>query len=134
MNSCKLTIILPLPPKELSPNARPHFRAKAKATKQYRDEAHAHALVASFKLQSSETELYNTLPWRAATVQCRFYFAQNRRRDADNLLASMKSAFDGLRDSGVLVDDDRLTHMPVEWTKDKNDPRVELEIWETKAR
>jgi len=29
-------IILPWPPRELHPNARPHFHAKAQATKAYR--------------------------------------------------------------------------------------------------
>ena len=32
----RITITLPLPPKELSPNARPHWAVKARAIKSYR--------------------------------------------------------------------------------------------------
>jgi Holliday junction resolvase RusA-like endonuclease len=35
-----------------------------------------------------------------------FVVPDKRRRDLDNALASMKAAWDGLVDAGVLVDDD----------------------------
>jgi Holliday junction resolvase RusA-like endonuclease len=67
-------------------------------------------------------------PLASASVQCRFYFATKRRRDGDNLLASMKSCFDGLVDAGVFTDDSGLTHLPVMQAKDAKNPRVEIHI------
>jgi Holliday junction resolvase RusA-like endonuclease len=123
-----LLIVLDLPPKELSPNytvgSRPARLGKAAKIKAYRRHACEEAQVAC--AQSLDTT--HGMPWEAATVQATFYFAQNRRRDADNLLASLKAAFDGLRDSGVLADDDQLTHLPVQRRVDKVRPRVQLFI------
>lgn len=36
-----------------------------------------------------------------------------RRRDRDNLLASLKAAFDGIADAGLVENDAGLTHLPV---------------------
>lgn len=111
-----MIVTLPLPLKNLSPNSRCHWRAKAAAVKAYRFAAKA----AAWKLGGK--------PLEAAQVQCKFYFRDVRRRDNDNLLASMKSAFDGLVDAGVFVDDNQLTHLPVEQAKDSKNPRVEIHI------
>ena len=70
----------------------------------------------------------NTFPWAAATIQLTYYHKDARRRDPDNLLAQMKSGYDGLRDAGVLTDDDEITHLPVVRKKDKDNPRLEMEI------
>ena len=60
--------------------------------------------------------------------QATFYFRDLRRRDRDNLLASLKAAFDGLADAHILEDDSGLVHLPVRIEKDRENPRVELEI------
>ena len=117
-----LRITLPLPGKDLSPNARPHFMAKAKQVRELRQATAIEAMVWC-------RENANTFPWPEATIQLTFYFARNGRRDPDNLLASAKAAFDGLRDAGVLMDDDKITHLPVEWKKDKDHPRLVLELY-----
>lgn len=69
-------------------------------------------------------------PWRKATVQARFYFALARRRDQDNAMAMLKAAYDGLTDSGLIIDDDydHLQRVSPEFLVDKVNPRVELVI------
>ncbi|MBN2582551.1 MAG: RusA family crossover junction endodeoxyribonuclease [Planctomycetes bacterium] len=110
-----LVFVLPLPPRELSPNARPHHMAKARAVRKYRLWAWA------------EARSQNVRPgWAEAKAQATFHFTSNRRRDRDNLLASLKPAFDGLVDAGVLADDSGLTHLPVRIELDANEPRVEI--------
>jgi Holliday junction resolvase RusA-like endonuclease len=63
-----------------------------------------------------------------AIVSCRFYFKDRRRRDADNLLASLKAVFDGLKDAGVIDDDAGFIHLPIEMDHDPKSPRVVIEI------
>lgn len=96
--------------------------AKAKAVKQYRTEA-------------AETVMYVArvgFPrWKEAEVQCTFHHARNARRDRDNLLSSMKAAFDGLVDGGLLDDDSGITHLPVQTKIDKAAPRVEITVRRT---
>ena len=118
-----VTITLPLPPKSLSPNWRGHWRVKAKAVKDYR-------FLSAYR---TEVALYPARRplWPAATLQATFYHAQKRRRDPDNLNASLKSAQDGLVDAGLLVDDEHVTHLPTKKLIDRDCPRVVLTI--TKA-
>lgn len=120
MNS--YTIVLPLPHKSLNPNARPHWRAKAKAVKGYRLSAHLTARGVRGAERDSDPL------WPAATVLVRAYFKDARRRDKDNIQASLKAAFDGLVDAGLLADDSGLTHLPMEIHKDKDRPRIELVV------
>jgi len=110
-------IVLPLPSRELSPNARPHWAAKARAVRRYRETAYLSALASR-----------PARPMRAAKVTARFFFRSRRRRDRDNLLASLKPAFDGLADARVVADDAGMVHMPVEQYVDRRNPRVELVV------
>jgi hypothetical protein len=48
---------------------------------------------------------------RTATVTVQARYADRRRRDNDGLLACLKSAIDGIVDSGLLIDDDRLIYV-----------------------
>jgi crossover junction endodeoxyribonuclease RusA len=114
-----LTIELPLPPKELSPNARVHWARKADRVKWYRGRAWAEALAAQGR---------NVRGWKRATVQLTFYRKTRGRIDTDNALASCKALFDGLTDAGVIEDDCGLTHLPVKIDKDKDNPRVVVEL------
>jgi hypothetical protein len=86
------TIELPLPPKALHPNARPHWRTKAKASKRAREDAAMAARAAGL----------DRLPARA-TVQATFYL--RRRQDSDNLNSWLKASLDGVfpDDSGVTL-------------------------------
>ena len=112
-----MVIVLPLPPRELSPNARPHYMAKARAVKRYRQTAWLCALAVRPRQ-----------PLQTARVTSRFFFRTCRRRDRDNLLASLKPAFDGIADARVVTNDAGMIHMPVEQYVDRRDPRVEVAV------
>lgn len=100
----ELTITLPIPPKALWPNARPHWRAKNKAFQAYKQASCVAAFVATNGTRHK---------WECATCQCAFAFKRRGRRDPDNLMAAMKAVWDGLVVAGLLKDDDKLTHLPV---------------------
>ena len=119
MNS--LTITIPLPPKEVRNNARVHWSRKAGAIKQYRFRTCFRAMEAM-----GETKL----AWKKAKVNITAYFPTARHMDPANIIDGLKSAFDGLEDAGVIVNDKNLwPERPVIVTKDKR-PRVELVITE----
>lgn len=121
MNEIRIT--LPPPAKCLSPNARSHYMMKANATKAYRCDTAYKARAALGRAKPPK--------WKRATVQLTFRVLTNRRRDADNALASMKAAFDGLRDAGVIEDDSGLVHLPVQWEVDRSRmPVVEVVVKE----
>jgi crossover junction endodeoxyribonuclease RusA len=116
----RVTITLPLPGRKLSPNARCHWAAKAIAIRSYRTNACLITHCACVKA--------GVTGWTSARVTIRFYFATRRRRDKDNLLAQLKSAFDGIADSGLILNDSGLTPMPPEMLVDKLNPRVEITL------
>lgn len=91
-------IELPWYPKELSPNARVHFRAKAAATKAYRETA--------FWIARNGFE--TTILPSTGGIALRFDFhpPDKRRRDLDNMLAAIKGGIDGIADA-LEVDDQR---------------------------
>lgn len=89
-------IILPWPAKELNPNARLHWSKKAKAAKVARQIAGWETVVSGHKII-----------WDGPIhLKITFYPPDNRRRDMDNLIASMKSANDGIADA-LKVNDSR---------------------------
>lgn len=117
-------IVLPLPPPELSPNRKSGSRggrmATMRATQDYRQRAER----AARQLQVESG------PWARATVQARFFHRAKRRRDDVNFLASLKPAYDGLVDAGLLEDDDaaHLTTLGATFGTDRDAPRVELVV------
>jgi crossover junction endodeoxyribonuclease RusA len=116
-----MTITLSLPPAALSPNARVHWGKKHRAAKAYRNTARW--------LAWSASQDRDDFPWPRARVTCRFYFRVNRKRDGDNLLASMKPAFDGIAAAGVVKDDSAFVHMPAEIIINRQGkPHVEITI------
>ena len=119
-----VTIILPLPPKVLSPNCPTatwggRF-ARAAATKKQRRLAKV----------AVEAERIETAPWEKVTVEALFYFVHSRRRDPDNANSSLKAAYDGIVDSGLVKDDDydHMTRLPPIFRVDHKFPRVSLTI------
>ena len=128
----ELTLTLPLPPKELSPNhrSRSHW-PRTRATKRYRAIACDLALIAARQR--------NDLPWGRVRVQPTFYFAEERGRDGDNFNTALKPAIDALqRDRStaraakpgahIVVNDKHVTLLPPVFEVDKLNPRVELRI------
>ncbi|WP_148237971.1 endodeoxyribonuclease RusA [Alicycliphilus denitrificans] len=88
-------VMLPWPPKELSPNARIHWSKLARAKKAYRA-ACAWTATEQGAQRVAADKLHLSLE---------FYPPNRRAFDLDNALARMKSGLDGLAD--VLGVDDR---------------------------
>jgi len=101
-------IIFPLPPSTLSPNARVHWRVKAKAAKKYRRDCHLATLC---WLEHNHVD-------EPIEITLQFCFATNRKRDDDNLIASFKSGRDGMADA-LGIDDSRIKIKAVEIVVDK---------------
>lgn len=116
-------IILDLPPVELSPNSRCYWAKKAKRVREYREHAKEAAMYAAHRHDLKE-------PFVVPVVQIAYYNARKTKPDADNILASMKSAFDGFTDAGVWKDDRFCFYFPVRRECDRKNPRVEVVITE----
>ena len=82
-------VILPWPPKELSPNSMIHWAKKAKHKKLYRTAC----WVLSLNARISCSKL-GKVP-----IEITFYPPDRRHRDADNMVASIKSGLDGVADA-----------------------------------
>ena len=92
-----ITVRLPWPPKELSPNARVHWAKKAKAANGYRWYCRAETGTKWWAARSR----YASAPVNLAIT---FHPPDRRRRDLDNMLASIKAGIDGIADA-LGVDD-----------------------------
>jgi crossover junction endodeoxyribonuclease RusA len=90
-----LTLTLPWPPKELSPNTRQHWSKLAKAKKAYRE-----ACAWTAKQQGA-----GRIEAQKLHLTITFVPPNRRAHDLDNCLARMKSGLDGLAD--VLGVDDK---------------------------
>lgn len=113
-----------IPPRSLSPNARVHWAVKMKAAKRARVDSWAACQIAMHEQNAKGG-------WKTASCHTRWFARDSRRRDRDNLLATLKSTFDGLVDGGLLVDDAGITHMPLTVEIDPKNPRVELHLRQT---
>lgn len=93
---------------------------KVAATKKYRRLAK----------EAVEAEDIQTAPWDYVITQPIFYHKISRRRDEDNHQGMLKAAYDGIVDSGLVVDDDskHMKKYPPEFLIDKKNPRVEIRI------
>jgi crossover junction endodeoxyribonuclease RusA len=89
------TLLLPWPPKILSPNARAHWATKSKAAKAYRS--------ACFLLC---TQAGIITPAARALLSLEFIPPDRRRRDDDNCVAAFKSGRDGVAQA-LGIDDSR---------------------------
>jgi crossover junction endodeoxyribonuclease RusA len=93
-----IKLFFPLPPVELSPNARVHWAKKAKAVQAYKEVVHYLAV-----------DAMNEQRWRRlekAIIYLTFCYTLRRKRDYDNCLSSVKPLLDGLVSAGLLHDDD----------------------------
>lgn len=111
------TFRLPWTSPPLSLNSRIHWAAKARITSSVR-----------------RTTSRLCKPLGAANqiqVTLTYIPKDSRRRDADNLVATLKPICDGIVDAGVVTDDDpahMIKDMPVIAAADPKDPRLELTI------
>lgn len=84
-----MAIELPWPPRELSPNARPHFMARSRATKAYRTTAHWATKAARAKAPDTagDIDLHVT------------FYPPSRRADRQNMPGWIKAGIDGIADA-----------------------------------
>lgn len=117
----QVVIVLPLPPRVLSPNRPAGTRggrlARAAAAKRYRQLA-----------ESAAAEAAAGMRWGKCAVEAVFYHKNRRRRDDVNHLAMLKPAYDGVVSSGLIPDDDgeHLRTAGARFGVDRENPRVEL--------
>ena len=105
----EVVITLPLPPKSLHPNARPHHFKKARDTKSARE-------IAAMVARQHRSQDW---PWGGASFQATFFLP--RKNDDDNLAAWLKAYRDGIASAGVVVNDSRFVVLPVvQHTGNKN--------------
>ena len=114
---CALTfeIDLPWPPKVLSPNARAHWATIAKAKKAYR--TRCASLTRMMGVGHFLTDK------NRIAVHLTFFPPDSKRRDWDNMLASIKSGLDGVAD-GMGIDD---FHWHLSFDVDYQDPKPKHE-------
>lgn len=93
-----LTLTLPWPPRELSPNVRQHWSKLAQAKRRYRAACYL----------AAKSQGARELDAEQLAVRMRFVPPDRRARDLDNLIASMKAGLDGLADA-IGVDDSCFT-------------------------
>ena len=119
-----ILILLPLPSKVLQPNftvgSYGGRMMKAAATKRYRRLA-----------REAVEEACEGVPWwEACRVEAEFFFRDSRRRDQDNAMGSIKAAYDGIVDAGLVNDDDydQMKRGEPKFSVDKACPRIQLTI------
>ncbi len=94
-------VVLPWPPKGLSPNFRLHWRKKSPIAKAYKQECWALTVQAALVLPQS--------PKLALWLD--FYPPDRRHRDDDNMIASFKHGRDGVA-LALGIDDKRFRTFP----------------------
>ena len=121
-----ISIDLPLPPRQLSPNSRGATRWRSSYVKAYREESLEHLQIAICEQNLNILEM----PWLAAIAQDTFFWARRGRRDLRNAEAMLKPAYDAFVRGGLLCDDsvDNLMHLPTIFEYDKENPRVRIDL------
>ena len=110
-----LRVELPWPPRELSPNARVHWTAKAEAAQT----AKAQGCYLTMESEQLLETMY-MIGWVVDGVpvyleaQYTFHPPDKRKRDIDNFLAMMKNYQDGVC-AALGIDDSRIKRTVIEW-------------------
>mgnify|MGYP003673349172 CR=1 FL=1 len=111
-----ITIKLPLPSRNLSPNSRVHWSKLAKHKREAR------------KLAGFST--WDQIgPCSFKGYRLDFYWPTKRKRDKDNATAMCKAYLDGVADA-VQQDDSEWEFYGVRFEIDKNNPRLEITFTE----
>ena len=96
-----LDVQLPLPPKQLSPNATCHWAAKARATRLYRQ-----ACWAAF--QQAKPKGWTQVPIEIdVSYRCSAKAIGYAPKDIGNAISSLKAAVDAMQDAGVIPNDSK---------------------------
>jgi len=91
-----------LPPVSSSPNWRGHWGGKYKDSKVY----HGAVFYCCVDARNRGYREGMSFPFTKARLNLTFVFAEHRRRDRDNLLATFKPGLDAIVDAELLLDDD----------------------------
>ena len=114
-------IVLPLPNRALSPNARVNPFAKRAAARKQREKT----------AEAIWDCAVDSTPWECCKVSVRMFYKTKRKRDQDNAVSMLKSMYDGIVDARVVLDDTP-EHMERDWPDldnvDKEWPRMEVTI------
>lgn len=129
MSGRTLTITVPMPARECSPNGFTGRRAQIAAKMNARDGAQTQARQAIIRWQRTNGR------WEPITgaveVAALFVYAAGRRRDRDNAIASLKAVLDGFTRAGVWRDDSQVNWGAVNWLVDaRRQPEVILTVKE----
>lgn len=120
-----LVIRCDLPPKECSPNWRGHWAQRFKATKQARHAARI--LTVDARNRAYREWAPADYAHRRLKVSLTFVLPDNRKRDDDNLVASVKALLDGCAD-GLGVNDNQFEIVRLTRTVDRANPGVTIEV------
>lgn len=120
-----IRVDMPWPATALSPNSRAHYMVLARAKRQARDRAF---LLATQAVRERSMESRYPDLTRGADVVMLFRPKVRRRRDQDNLVASMKAALDGI--ALALGVDDSIFRLlpPVEIPDKEKGPTVTIYV------
>lgn len=112
-------LILPWPHKDLSPNARKHWRARQRESKKGRALAYLVAIEAGLKLAQ--------IPAGRLHLHITFHPPTRRLPDDDNMLARFKPYRDGIADA-LGIDDKRFISHPLVSTEVRKGGQVVVRI------
>lgn len=110
-------IVLSWPPRELHPNARKHFHAKARAAKAYRVSATYAAMA-----EGPQIDVSGPL-----SLSIDFYPPDKRRRDLDGCLSAVKAGLDGIADA-YQINDFNINPITIRRCEPVKGGRVEVRI------
>ena len=111
------------PDRILHPNSRPHWAAKARAIKIYREYAEMMARRSGIRLSPDEI----------LHLHATFYPPSKRRFDIDGLLSSIKAGIDGISD-GLVINDYAFRSASVEIGEPVKGGGVRVAIYTLKAK
>lgn len=117
-----MQLVLPVPPRQLSPNARCHWRVVAKHKKAYKTTCLLLACDMVNKMIGGKPPR-----WKSATIRYSAHF-KSRAWDDDNLIGAMKYARDAIADAGIVENDRGFTTLPVESFGYSKNPRIIVTI------
>ena len=117
-----ITITIPIPAKELSPNWRGHWATKARRKAESREAASWRSK--TFLAVNAERQPR----WERASARVTFHWPDKRRRDPDNAMASLKATWDGIADAGIVANDSGIWPERPVFAVDRANPRVEIII------
>jgi crossover junction endodeoxyribonuclease RusA len=115
-----IKVVVAIPPKELSPNRRTHWKGRLRPKQQYRWSCYLRTKEALGRRQPPQ--------WETSYVRIKYYSRTSHKQARDNIIASLKPAFDGIEDARVVETDEGMNFVSVERLKDASDPRVEIYI------